>query len=537
MSFVPADYIPYLTYVTPPLVGAFIGYLTNKIAIRMLFRPLRPWYVLGFRIPMTPGVIPSQRTRLADNMGEVVGDHLLTSTEIGKALQEEKFQQHLLNVIAERVGAILHADLPPLPELIPDKFSIYRDLGIKSLKQQLRDNINKFILSPAFEGKVQDAIGSKVEHLLDRKVEEIFDLNGREATYRFIETTMEKMFASATMAEWLDIFIQQRVHEALEQEKSLGQVLPESLVLFIEDSIRKQTPNLLKKLAAILQEPDVRDAIVRGTCGGVEKFILSLGPMAPMVQNFISMEVVDQKIREYLDEKEEDISNWLSSAELQQKFGSILAERFASFASRPLVAIIDIKDEETINDFCKHFAKQLSIILQGPDVRNALLAMIKTNTETHLENGEIRLGSALTDFLGPDGVDSARKWIRNESVNLLRAPETLKTIGNMIDTLIDTLIAKRVGKLSKLLPVDVRKEIYLSIQKLTSNMLAIEVPGLVASLDIRSIVADKINSLDLLRLERLLLSIMEEQFKYINLFGALLGFLLGCLNLLFLQLH
>jgi hypothetical protein len=31
------------------------------------------------------------------------------------------------------------------------------------------------------------------------------------------------------------------------------------------------------------------------------------------------------------------------------------------------------------------------------------------------------------------------------------------------------------------------------------------------------------------------MSIMQEQFKYINLFGALLGFLIGLLNLLVLR--
>ena len=43
-----------------------------------------------------------------------------------------------------------------------------------------------------------------------------------------------------------------------------------------------------------------------------------------------------------------------------------------------------------------------------------------------------------------------------------------------------------------------------------------------------------IDSFDLLRLEQLLLSIMEEQFKYINIFGGLLGFLIGCANIIFM---
>ncbi|MCI5190943.1 MAG: DUF445 family protein, partial [Candidatus Electrothrix sp. AS4_5] len=69
-----------LTYAGPPLLGALIGYLTNKVAIRMLFRPLKPWYILGKRVPMTPGIIPSKRHDLAENIGDMVGEKLLTTT-------------------------------------------------------------------------------------------------------------------------------------------------------------------------------------------------------------------------------------------------------------------------------------------------------------------------------------------------------------------------------------------------------------------------------------------------------------------------
>ena len=75
-----------LSLAGPPCIGAFIGYLTNKIAIRMLFRPLRPWHLWGVRVPMTPGVIPAKRQQLATNIGEMVGRHLLTSRDIGAAL-------------------------------------------------------------------------------------------------------------------------------------------------------------------------------------------------------------------------------------------------------------------------------------------------------------------------------------------------------------------------------------------------------------------------------------------------------------------
>ena len=94
---------PYLAFITPPVVGAFIGYLTNRVAIRMLFRPLKPWKIGPVRVPMTPGVIPSKRHELALNIGEMVGEHLLTSDEINRSLKKSGFQDHLYRLIEAKV--------------------------------------------------------------------------------------------------------------------------------------------------------------------------------------------------------------------------------------------------------------------------------------------------------------------------------------------------------------------------------------------------------------------------------------------------
>ena len=139
------------------------------------------------------------------------------------------------------------------------------------------------------------------------------------------------------------------------------------------------------------------------------------------------------------------------------------------------------------------------------------------------------------DLMGEDGVTRGRKWLKQEAFAILKAEKTRRTLDSMVVSLLNNLLGHRVGKISRLLPAGVREGIYASMQRMASNMLVVEVPGLVDSLNIQKIVKEKVNSLDLMRLERLLLSIMEEQFKYINLFGALLGFFIGCLNLFFLN--
>lgn len=58
---------------------------------------------------------------------------------------------------------------------------------------------------------------------------------------------------------------------------------------------------------------------------------------------------------------------------------------------------------------------------------------------------------------------------------------------------------------------------------------------MLTALNVRQMVEDKVNKLDILQVEDLLLGVMKEQFAYINLFGALLGFLIGLGNLVLLS--
>ncbi len=72
----------WLSFVIFPLVGAAVGAITNQVAIRMLFRPYREYRIGRFRVPFTPGVIPSQRATIARNIAETFEDNLLSGDDI-----------------------------------------------------------------------------------------------------------------------------------------------------------------------------------------------------------------------------------------------------------------------------------------------------------------------------------------------------------------------------------------------------------------------------------------------------------------------
>jgi len=94
------DWSNLLLYVGPPVAGGIIGYFTNDIAIKMLFRPYKAIYLGKRQLPFTPGLIPRNQERLAKNISDTIMGSLLTPGELRnlarRLLQPERVQGGIL---------------------------------------------------------------------------------------------------------------------------------------------------------------------------------------------------------------------------------------------------------------------------------------------------------------------------------------------------------------------------------------------------------------------------------------------------------
>ncbi len=97
-------------FLLPPITGGIIGYYTNDLAIKMLFRPYRAIKVGGRSLPFTPGLIPRNQGRLAQRVSDAILSSLLTPEELQKIaqrlLQTERMQaaiQWLLKLALQQV--------------------------------------------------------------------------------------------------------------------------------------------------------------------------------------------------------------------------------------------------------------------------------------------------------------------------------------------------------------------------------------------------------------------------------------------------
>jgi uncharacterized membrane protein YheB (UPF0754 family) len=123
-----------LFWVLPPVVGAVIGYVTNAVAIKMLFRPLKEARLFGVRLPFTPGILPRERHKLADSIGRMVENELITPVVLRERLDRAEVRLSIGNALGGYTAQMLDRPLSAwleesddfhLSELLNDFFNSY----------------------------------------------------------------------------------------------------------------------------------------------------------------------------------------------------------------------------------------------------------------------------------------------------------------------------------------------------------------------------------------------------------------------------
>jgi len=127
-------------YISPPILGAIIGYFTNDIAIKMLFRPYQAKYIGKKKLPFTPGLIPANQERLAKRISDTIMGSLLTPEELQnlarRLLATERVQGVILWLLRLALDQLQSADKED--KTVKVIAGILRDLLGQSLPRLLK---------------------------------------------------------------------------------------------------------------------------------------------------------------------------------------------------------------------------------------------------------------------------------------------------------------------------------------------------------------------------------------------------------------
>ena len=325
----------------PPVAGGIIGYFTNDLAIKMLFRPYRPIYIGKRKLPFTPGLIPANQERLAQKISDTIMGSLLTPTEL------QKLAQRLLQT--ERVeGAILWLLKLSLEQVQADREqktarilgSILRDLFAESIPRLLR-------------------VLSKRKDFLEVQINQIFD------------QILLDFKLSQAQARQLSDWILEVVLPVDTIRKALIDFLTDRNIQIIDEGFREKTSGTYWVVANLF---GLRNSLVRLrsfcldekeiTNARLKELIISLeirNRIQKWLQNISLQNLPVSTVRQLRKTTREVVRNYL------QTKGADLVQGLGSSVDWDRVAVIIInrlRASTTVNSSLELVSQELALILE-----------------------------------------------------------------------------------------------------------------------------------------------------------------------------
>lgn len=141
-------------YIIASLIGAVIGYITNWLAIKMLFRPYNEVRIFGVKMPFTPGLIPKEQKRIAKSVGETIGTHLLSTDTLVNALGNDSVKESVEKWSKRKIEQICNSEVT-----------------IEELLNKIDPKLNEKV-----KIKLKDISKEKLQEILSKKIKE--EING-----------------------------------------------------------------------------------------------------------------------------------------------------------------------------------------------------------------------------------------------------------------------------------------------------------------------------------------------------------------------
>ena len=487
-------------------LGAFIGYVTNAIAIKSLFRPLRPrWYTLGWQ-----GVIPRNREKMAENISRVVGQDLLGQEYLLEQVRGAALQESMHDFIAARIAQSLDLSLAALFARLPPA---WQEQG---LDEMVRRGLE--LLSSWSAG---EAAGELKEHLLDVLEEH---LRAVELARVVPPTQAEELVAAMSRVltrretrEQLREILQEQIEVFLNADTPLEDLAPAELRELLHAGLRERVPALMARLASWLEAPENVEHLSDRILLALETYADQEGLLARLVGE-LGLRFFREQIRAAIRDRLPRVAHeYLHILHTRRQVEEQLINGINRFLRRPV--------RELAGRHGAALAEKLGFIagtwLSSAEVQERLAGLLMNQYQN-------RAGRRLDTLLPTAFWEEMRHRLR----------DAMQIPGDRIppwSTAISAWLRARLRQSRTPLrswagmrPEDEEALVHRTRDRAT-ELLRTEVPVLLAQFDITRMVRTKIRGFDLLEVERLIKGIISDQLRFINLIGAVLGALVGLL--------
>lgn len=171
-----------------PIISAFIGWITNWVAIKMLFHPKQPKKILGITFQ---GIFPKRQNQFAEKLGKLVSDELLSFTDISEKITNSENLKKVMPLIDAHLDNFLKiklaSSMPMISMFIGEKTTNQlKTIFITELEELFPIIMQQYTENLKSELDIESIVIQKVQSFSSDKLENIlYSIMSKE--FRFIE--------------------------------------------------------------------------------------------------------------------------------------------------------------------------------------------------------------------------------------------------------------------------------------------------------------------------------------------------------------
>lgn len=171
-----------------PLISAFIGWVTNWVAIKMLFHPREPKKILGFTFH---GIFPKRQKQFALKLGNLVSSEFLSFDDIESKISNPENLKKIMPFIEEHIDDFLKnklsEEMPVISMFIGDKtIHKLKSALMKEIETLFPEIMRKYAGNLKTELDLEQIVIQKVSSFSSDKLEDtLYQIMSKE--FRFVE--------------------------------------------------------------------------------------------------------------------------------------------------------------------------------------------------------------------------------------------------------------------------------------------------------------------------------------------------------------
>jgi uncharacterized membrane protein YheB (UPF0754 family) len=150
---------------TLPFIAALVGWFTNFIAVKMLFHPKDPVNILG--IYTLQGIFPKNQKKVAENIGRMVAEELLSSEDLKEKLNNPENILSIKELVEAKIDFYLNVTFP---KNYPITAAIVGDKRKAKLKDAVMTEVHDSVpgMIDSYMSNIEEKFN--VEHIIQEKV-------------------------------------------------------------------------------------------------------------------------------------------------------------------------------------------------------------------------------------------------------------------------------------------------------------------------------------------------------------------------------